>query len=80
MFFFGDVISKFGSIKEFSKTFYKVSSNETELFEQLGEQIFIISKIAAWKFRNVKRAIRFLAMGLVLLFITAIYYAVLMFT
>lgn len=78
MFFFGDVISKFGSIKEFSKTFYKVSLNEEELFMQLGEQIFIISKIAAWKFRNVKRAIRFLALGLVLLFSTAAYYGVIM--
>ncbi|MCW8982272.1 Pycsar system effector family protein [Altibacter sp.] len=80
MFFFGDVISKYGGIKEFSKTFYKVSSNEVQLFEQLGEQIFIISKIAAWKFRNVKRAIRFLAIGLALLFVTAVYYAVLIFT
>ena len=78
MFFFGDVISKFGTIKEFAKTFYDVSRSEDRLFEQLGEQIFIISKIAAWKFRNVKRAIRFLAIGLLLLFITAGYYAVVM--
>jgi len=74
MFFFGDVITKFGSIKEFSKTFYQVSTHEEQLFSQLGEQIFIISKIAAWKFRNVKRAIRLLAIGLVVLFITALYY------
>ena len=74
MFFFGDVISKFGDIKQFSKTFHRVSLDETELFSQLGEQIFIISKIAAWKFRNVKRAIRLLAIGLLLLLIIVIYY------
>lgn len=77
IFFFGDVISKFGSIKEFAKTFYKVSVDEEQLFGQLGEQIYIISKIAAWKFRNVKRAIRLLALGLIVLFITASYYIIL---
>lgn len=74
IFFFGDVISKFGTIKEFSKTFYKVSVDEEKLFGQLGEQIYIISKIAAWKFRNVKRAISLLAIGLIVLFVTATYY------
>lgn len=77
VFFFSDVIYKFGNIKEFSKTFYDVSVNEEKFFGQLGEQIYIISKIAAWKFRNVKRAIRLLAMGLMLLFITAGYYMIL---
>ncbi|PKA83098.1 hypothetical protein ATE92_1244 [Ulvibacter sp. MAR_2010_11] len=77
IFFFGDVTSKFGSIKEFAQTFYKVSVDEEQLFGQLGEQIFIISKIAAWKFRNVKRAIRLLALGLAVLFITAAYYTIL---
>lgn len=76
IFFFGDVISKFGDIKSFSKTFYKISLNEEKLFEQLGEQIYIISKIASWKFSNVKMAIKFLAIGLMLLFISAVYYGV----
>ncbi len=74
--FFGDVISKFGNIKEFSKTFYTVSLDEDKLFEQLGEQIYIISKIAAWKFRNVKRAIYLLACGLLLLLIVVVYYII----
>jgi len=74
VFFFGDVISKFGNIKEFARTFYKISLDEEQLFQQLGEQIFIISKIAAWKFKNVKRAILFLAIGLVLLFLAGLYY------
>ena len=45
MFFFKDIISQFGDIKEFSKTFFTMSKDDDVLFEQLGEQIFIISKI-----------------------------------
>jgi hypothetical protein len=80
IFFFGDITTKFGNIKEFSKTFYNISVHEEKLFGQLGEQIFIISKIAAWKFRNVKRAISFLAIGLMMLFVTAGYYMILTLT
>jgi len=67
IFFFGDVISKFGTIKEFSKTFHTISSDEDQLFDQLGQQIFIISKIAAIKFKYVNKSLRFLALGLLLL-------------
>jgi len=67
IFFFGDIISKFGTIKEFSKQFYQTSLKEEDLFFQLGQQIFIISKIAAYKFRNVNRSLRLLAVGLLLL-------------
>jgi len=73
MFFFGDVVTKFGSIKEFSRTFYKISLDEEELFHQLGQQIFIISKIAAYKFRNVNRSLRLLALSLLLLLIVVVY-------
>jgi hypothetical protein len=79
MFFFGDIISKFGTIKEFSRTFYTTSLKEEELFDQLGQQIFIISKIAAFKFKCVNLAIRFLAIGLFVLFIAVSYYATLNF-
>jgi hypothetical protein len=75
VFFFGDVITKFGGIKEFARTFYQISLDEKKLFNQLGEQIFIISKIADWKFKNVKRAILFLAIGLGLLFLVIVYQA-----
>jgi len=74
--FFGDIISKFGNANEYAKTFYKVSLNEVELFEQMGEQIFVLSKIVSHKFKNVTQAIRFLAIGLSLLFITSIYYLI----
>jgi len=70
IFFFQDVISKFGDIKSFSRTFHEVSKDEVQVFSQMGEQIYIVSKIAAWKFKNVQRAIRFLAGGLMILLVT----------
>jgi hypothetical protein len=74
IFFFGDVISKFGDIKEFSKTFFDISVDEDQLFDQLGQQIFINAKIADQKFRNVQKALKFLAIQFVLLLIIVIYY------
>lgn len=80
VFFFGDVISKYGTIKEFSKTFYDLSLKEEELFDQLGQQIFIISKITALKFKYVNLSLRFLALGLITLLIVVIYYTFIMLT
>jgi hypothetical protein len=80
MFFFKDIISKFGDIKQFAGIFFEKSCDENELFEQLGEQIFIISKIADWKFKNVQRAIQLLAIGLGVLFITGMYYGIFLLT
>ncbi|WP_178987928.1 Pycsar system effector family protein [Winogradskyella schleiferi] len=80
MFFFKDIISKFGDVKEFSTTFLTMSKDEDALFMQLGEQIFIISKISAWKFKNVKRAISLLALGLIILFIIGLYHVIFILT
>lgn len=80
VFYFGDVITKFGTIKEFSKIFYNISLNEEELFDQLGQQIYIISKIAALKFKYVNRSLRFLAFSLLIFLVVSIYYAVLTIT
>ncbi|MGB5237448.1 MAG: Pycsar system effector family protein [Flavobacteriaceae bacterium] len=77
IFFFQDVITKYGSINEFSKTFYNISLNEVELFDQLGQQIYINSKIAAMKFKSVNKSIYLLAVGLFFLFIIAVWYLVL---
>ena len=79
MFFFKDIISKFGNIKQFARIFFEKSCDEDQLFEQLGEQIFIISKIADWKFNNVKRGINLLAIGLIILFVTGVYHVVFLF-
>ncbi|MEE9431047.1 MAG: Pycsar system effector family protein, partial [Melioribacteraceae bacterium] len=74
--FFEDVITKFGTVKEFANTFYEISKDDNQLFKQMGEQIFIISKIASWKFKNVRIAIRFLAINLSLLLVVACYYSI----
>lgn len=76
-FFFGDVITKYGDIKEFSKTFYQISLDEEELFFQLGEQVYINAKIAALKFKYVNRAIRLLALGLFLFFVLSVLFVAL---
>jgi len=73
IFFFGDITTKFGTIHEFSKTFYKISVDEDQVFDHLGQQIFIISKIATLKFKSVSRSLRFLAYGMLLLLVVLIY-------
>jgi len=78
-FFFKDVISRFGSIKQFSKTFHEISTDEDILFDQLGQQIYIISKIAAIKFKNVHRSLQFLAYELVVLLLIIVYFVVVSF-
>ena len=74
IFFFRDVITKFGDIDEYSKTFFEISKDEDRLFHQLGHQIFIVSKIADVKFKYVQKSLRFLAAGLVVLLIVLLYY------
>ena len=74
MFYFKDIITRYGNIKEFSRTFYETSLNEEELFDQLGQQIFVNSTIASAKFKSVNRSIHFLALGLVMLAIVGIWY------
>jgi hypothetical protein len=76
MFFFKDIISKFGDINQFTHSFFEISTDENKLFKQLGEQIFIISKIADWKFKNVKRAISLLASSICVLFLIGLYHFV----
>lgn len=78
IFFFKDVISKFGNIDQFSKTFFEVSMDEDRIFSQLGHQIFIISKIATLKFKDVNRSIHLLAISIFLLLAMGGYYGVLL--
>jgi hypothetical protein len=73
IFFFGDIITKFGDVDEFSKTFYDISLDKDRLFDQLGQQIFILSKIAASKFKNVNKSLQFLGLGMLLILISMIY-------
>ena len=67
VFFFGDIISKFGDINQFSKTFLKTTIDKEEIYDQIGQQIFINAKITALKFKSVNTSIRYLVISLVLL-------------
>lgn len=75
--FFNDVITKFGTIDEYSKTFFEISLNEDHIFKHLGHQIYINSKIAASKFKDVNRSIRFLAISIFVLLLLGAYYTIL---
>lgn len=72
VFFFGDVISKFGDIKEYSQKLIETNVDKQKLYEQLGQQIYINSKITAAKFKNVNASLKYLAISLGLLLILVI--------
>jgi hypothetical protein len=76
VFFFGDVISAFGDEKQFAKTFYEISIDEDRVFDQLGQQVYILSSIAAAKFKNVNRSLQFLGIGLALIMLFLILSAI----
>lgn len=78
IFFFRDVITKFGDVNEFSKTFFEISIDEDRLFLQLGNQIYVVSKIANQKFRYVQLSLLFLATSLVVILITSVYYFIIL--
>jgi hypothetical protein len=61
VFFFRDAALKFGTIEEYTSKLISVCSDENELYKQLSEQIHIESKIIDEKFKNVRKAIKFLA-------------------
>lgn len=65
VFFFKDAANAFGNIEDFSKKIMEVYKNEDEFFKQLSEQIFIESLIIDHKFNNVKKSIKFLAIGFI---------------
>ena len=67
LFFFGDIVSKFGNIKEFSKTFLKDTIDKEKIYDQIGQQIYINAKITAIKFKSVNTSIKYLIYSLVVL-------------
>ncbi|SIO21533.1 Pycsar system effector family protein [Algoriphagus halophilus] len=75
VFFFGDIINSYGTIKEYVKVLEQVSVKRKPLLDQLGEQVYINAKITAAKFRNVNLSIRFLSFNIGLLFVFILYYA-----
>ncbi len=63
VFFFKDATYAFGSVKEYTKTLIEICDSEEELFEMLGQQIFIESKIIDRKFDSVQKSLRFFAVS-----------------
>ena len=76
IFFFGDIISAFGDINSFAKTFFDISMDEDRVFNQLGQQIYINAKIATEKFKHVNRSLKYLATGLVIFLVLILYYVI----
>jgi hypothetical protein len=72
VFFFGDIISKFGDVNEFSKVFLHTNIDKKQLYDQLGQQIFINAKITTAKFGNVNKSVKFMMYSLVVLIVVAI--------
>ena len=77
LFFFGDIISKFGDIKSYSETFLDHNVEKVKLYEQLGQQIFINSQITAAKFKNVNKSIKNLVYSLIILVVIVLIQATL---
>lgn len=65
VFFFKDAVNHFGSIDQYSKKLMDTVADREELFDQLGQQIYIESKIVDTKFRSVKRAMKYMAYSFV---------------
>lgn len=76
VFFFRDVLNAYGDIKTYSRKLYMVSNQKEDLFGQLGEQVYVNSKIASIKFGYINKSIRFLAANVVLIFIFSLIYSV----
>ncbi len=75
VFFFGDIIHSYGTIKEYVRKLEEISIKRRPYLDQLGEQVYINAKITAAKFRNVNLSIRFLSFNIGLLFVFILYYA-----
>ncbi|WP_455169335.1 Pycsar system effector family protein [Aegicerativicinus sediminis] len=72
MFFFHDVVTRYGTIKEFSNKFMELLDNQNHLYAQLGEQIFVNSLIASKKFSDVNKSVKNLVYSFIPLTISAI--------
>ena len=72
MFFFHDVVTRYGTIKEFSKKFMGLLDDEKHLYAQLGEQIFVNSLIASKKFSDVNKSVKNLVYSFIPLTLSAI--------
>lgn len=72
MFFFHDVVTKYGSINEYSKKMMDLMDDEEQLYDQLGEQIFVNSLIASKKFTDVNRSVKNLVYSFIPLLLSVV--------
>ena len=80
MFFFIDVINKYGDIRSFSDKFHELLENDRDLYGQLGQQIFVHSLIASKKLGNVNKSVRKLAYSFVLMMLAVFTILIMVFT
>lgn len=64
-FFFHDAVTKYGSIKDYASHMMRLMDDETALYEQLGEQIYVNSLIASKKFKDVNKSVKNLVYSLI---------------
>jgi len=76
VFFFGDAAKAFGTVEEYTKRLIEVCASEEELFEQLGAQIHVESKIIEAKFKCVKWAIFFSILCFIFVVLILVYWLI----
>lgn len=72
MFFFHDVVTKYGTVQEYSKNLMDLMDNEIQLYDHLGEQIFVNSLIASKKFTDVNKSVKNLVYSFIPLLVSVI--------
>tara|TARA_R110002051_G_C8769485_1_gene503499 strand:- start:16330 stop:16857 length:528 start_codon:yes stop_codon:yes gene_type:complete len=72
MFFFHDVVTKYGTVHEYSKKLMDLMNDEHLLYDQLGEQIYVNSLIASKKFTDVNKSVKNLVYSFVPLLVSVI--------
>ncbi len=71
-FFFHDVVTKYGTMDEYAKHLMQLLDDENQLYEQLGEQIYVNSLIASKKFADVNKSVKNLVYSFVPLLLSII--------
>ncbi len=70
--FFRDAVYAFGSIEKYTKKIIEIFGKDEEFYSQLGQQIYIESKIIDLKFKNVEQAIKYFALSFIFIIIIVI--------
>jgi len=73
IFFFHDAITQYGDIENYTLEFDRITSHEESLYDQLGQQIYIHSKIVAQKIRDVNKSVKYLAFSFIPLLILLLF-------